>query len=79
MKKCPFCDEMKNYLIEDKIPFMDIDIEEDGNKREFNKICEVSKADSVPILLVKNKILVPERSFKTIKEGFEITKKLLSE
>ena len=78
MKKCPFCDEMKKYLNEDGIEYVEIDIELPKYKPEFNKIVEMSKADSVPVLLVNSKILVPERSFKTIKEGFEITKKLLN-
>lgn len=78
MKKCPFCDDMKKYLNEDGIEYVEIDIEKRKHKAEFDKLVEVSKADSVPILLVGRKILVPERSFKTIKEGFELTKKLLS-
>ena len=77
MKKCPFCDEMKKYLKEGDIEFMEIDVELHKNKLEFNKIVEISKADSVPILIVNKKILIPERSFKTIKEGFEKVKKLL--
>lgn len=78
IKDCAFCDEMKKHLTESKINFVEVDVEDNRNKREFDKLVEISKADSVPILLVNNKILVPNRSFKTIKEGFEITKKILS-
>ena len=77
MKKCPFCDEMKKYLNEGGIEFIEIDVELNKNKLEFNKIVEISKADSVPIIIVNKKILIPERSFKTIKEGYEKTKMLL--
>ena len=78
MKECPFCDEMKNYLTEGGIEYTEIDIGLNRNKMEFRKIVEISKADSVPILIVNKKILMPDRSFKTIKEGFEIVKKLLN-
>ena len=77
MKECPFCDEMKGYLDEGDIEYTEIDIGLNSNKVEFRKIVEISKADSVPIIIVDKKILMPDRSFKTIKEGFEITKKLL--
>jgi glutaredoxin len=77
MKKCSFCDEMKGYLKEGGIEYIEIDIEKRQHKAEFDKLVEISKANSVPIILVGNKILVPERSFKTIREGYEITKKLL--
>ena len=76
MKKCPFCDEMKKYLTEGNIKFIDIDI--DKHKTEFKRIVEISGADSVPIVLVNQKILIPDRAFKTIKEGFELTKKILN-
>lgn len=79
MDGCPFCKEMEGYLKEENIKFTEVNIMKAQNKREYAKIQEVSGADSVPILLVGKNILVPDRSFKTIKEGFEITKKILSE
>ena len=35
--------------------------------------------DSVPIVIVNKKILIPEKSFMTIEEGLSIIKKLLNE
>mgnify|MGYP003673608074 CR=1 FL=1 len=77
--KCPFCKEMREYFEADNIEFTEVNVLKAVNKAEFDKIREVSGADSVPIILVGKNILVPDRSFRTIKEGFEITKKILSD
>jgi len=79
MKKCPFCDEMKKYFTEGGVEFKEVEVELNKNKLEFNKIVEISGADSVPIIIVGKKILIPERSFKTIKEGYLLVKKLLND
>jgi len=76
---CPFCKEMLEHFKSEKIDFTEVNIRKATNKAEFAKIQEVSGADSVPIILVGKNILIPDRSFRTIKEGFEITKKILSD
>lgn len=79
MEGCPYCDKLKGLLKEDNIEFKEIDINDKKYKLEFNKIMEISGADSVPVVIVKKKILIPEKSFMTIEEGFSIIKKLLNE
>lgn len=79
MEGCPYCDKLKGLLKDYNIEFKEIDINDKKYKLEFNKIMEISGADSVPIVIVKKKILIPEKSFMTIEEGFEIIKKLLNE
>jgi glutaredoxin len=79
MEGCPYCDKLKGLLKDNDIEFKEIDINDKKYKLEFNKIMEISGADSVPIVIVKKKILIPEKSFMTIEEGFEIIKKLLNE
>lgn len=79
MEGCPYCDKLKGLLKDGDIEFKEIDINDKRYKLEFNKIMEISGADSVPIVIVKKKILIPEKSFMTIEEGFEIIKKLLNE
>lgn len=79
MEGCPYCNKLKGLLKDDDIEFKEIDINDKKYKLEFNKIMEISGADSVPIVIVKKKILIPEKSFMTIEEGFEIIKKLLNE
>lgn len=79
MEGCPYCDKLKGLLKGDDIEFKEIDINDKKYKLEFNKIMEISGADSVPVVIVKKKILIPEKSFMTIEEGFSIIKKLLNE
>jgi glutaredoxin len=79
MKGCGYCSEFKELMTNEGITYKEIDIDEPSNKLEFNKLMEVSNADSVPIVIVGKKILVPERSFFTIEEGFETVKRLISE
>jgi glutaredoxin len=74
---CPYCNELKTLLKEDGIQFRDVNVDLKENEEEFNKIMEISDADEVPIIRVGKNLLVPNKSFHTIKEGFELTKKLL--
>ena len=76
-KGCPYCTELKEILTNEGIEFKDVDIELDENTEEFEKVREVSKADEVPIVKVGNHLLIPNVSFKSIKEAAELTKKFL--
>lgn len=77
-KGCPYCTELKEILTNEGIEFKDVDIELDENTEEFEKVREVSKADEVPIVKVGNQLLIPNVSFKSIKEAAELTKKFLA-
>lgn len=77
-KGCPYCTELKEILTNEGIEFRDVDIELDENTEEFEKVREVSKADEVPIVKVGNQLLIPNVSFKSIKEAAELTKKFLA-
>lgn len=74
---CPFCDDIKSKLKENNLPFTEIDVESPKNAFEVNKLMEITKSDSVPIVIVGKKILVPSVSFKTINEGIDLVKSLL--
>ena len=74
---CPYCKELKEILKKDGIQFIDVDIELPENQEEFNKIMEVANADEVPIVKVGTQLLIPNVSFKSIKEAAELTKKFL--
>ena len=75
---CPYCKELKEILTNEGVEFRDVDIELDENTEEFEKVREVSKADEVPIVKVGNQLLIPNVSFKSIKEAAELTKKFLA-
>ena len=75
---CPYCAELKEILSDEGIEFRDVDIMLEENVEEFQKVREISKADEVPIVKVSNQLLIPNVSFKSIKEAAELTKKFLA-
>lgn len=76
---CPYCTELKDLLTKEGIEFKDINVNLSENEVEFNKLHEITKSDDVPVIKVGKRLLVPNVSFKSIKEGYLLTKKLLSE
>jgi len=74
---CPYCSELKDMLKKEGIQFIEVDVNLPENQEEFDKILEVSKAEEVPIIKVGKQLLVPNVSFKTIKEAAELTKRFL--
>jgi hypothetical protein len=66
-------------LTTENIAFTDIDVSLTENDDEYNQLCKITKSDEVPVVMVGKQILVPNVSFNTIAEGFELAKKLLSE
>jgi glutaredoxin len=76
--ECPYCNELKELLTKEDIKFVDINVNLPENQKTYEKISEVTKSEMVPIIRVGKKLLVPEVSFKTIKEACEITKNLLT-
>ena len=76
---CPYCTELKDLLIKEGIEFTEVDVNLPENQDEYNKLHEITKSDDVPIVRVGKRLLVPNVSFKSIREGYLLTKKLLSE
>lgn len=75
--ECPYCKELREMLTKNEIQFIYVDINLPENEEEFNKVLDASKSDEVPIVKVGNQLLIPNISFKTIKEAAELTKKFL--
>jgi glutaredoxin len=75
--KCGYCNELKEFLTKDNITFRDVNVLLPENKEEYRLIYEKTKSDEVPVIKVGKQLLIPNVSFKTIKEGFELTKKFL--
>lgn len=74
---CHYCVELKTMLINENIEFIEVNVSLPENKEEFQKLHDVTKSDDVPIIKVGNRILVPETSFQTISEAYELTKKFM--
>ena len=77
--QCPYCNDLKEKLTEDNIEFTDVNVLLVENKEEYDEILEKTKSDEVPIVRVGNQLLVPNVSFHSITEAYDLTKKFLSE
>lgn len=75
--ECPYCTELKEILITEGVKFTDVNVNLPENENEFNKIIEISKAEEVPVIKVGKQLLVPNVSFKSIREAADLTKKFL--
>ncbi len=84
MESCPFCQIMKDKLVEQNIPFINMDINE--HEEEYRMFIELVEGNEfVPALMIidennpeqKIQPLAPDRDFKTIEEGIEKVKTLL--
>jgi len=64
-------------LTNEGIEFIDVDVNLPENEEEFNKLYEITKCDDVPMVRVKNQVLIPNVSFRSINELFELTKQFL--
>jgi glutaredoxin len=78
-KDCPYCKDIRTKFDDGDIDYVYVDIELDKNVKEVEKIMELGKTESVPIVLVNKTLLSPEISFKSIDEAFDLTKKFLSQ
>ncbi len=76
---CPYCTELKDYLIKDNIEFIEVNIELPENEPEFIEVSKLAKSEVVPLIKIDKRLLVPNVSFHTIYDGFMLTKKLLNE
>lgn len=78
IQNCPYCKELKGLLTKYGIDFDEIDVNLPENEVEYANLSKITKSDDVPIVRVGKQLLVPNVSFRSIKEAAELTKKFLS-
>jgi len=76
MDNCPYCKKLIGLINETAMEFSEINVDLPENVAEFTKVVEFTKDSSVPTIIVGKNILVPEKAFNTIEEGFELIKRL---
>ena len=59
------------------IEFDEIDVNQPENEVEYANLSKITKSEDVPIVRVGKQLLVPNVSFRSIKEAAELTKKFL--
>lgn len=77
--ECPYCNELEELLKKGEVKYMYIDVTKKENENECNKIFEIAGEETVPIVLVNKKVLVPDKSFKTISEAYELVERFINE
>ena len=77
IENCPYCKQLKELYQKEGVEYMEVDVNKPENDAEWKKLFEVTQSNDVPIVKVGNQLLVPDKSFKSIDEAFNITKKLL--
>jgi glutaredoxin len=78
MEGCPYCEMIKNKLSEEKLLFIERDINE--HKEEYDMFVEITENDFVPAFMIiespqdnpQSYLFAPERDFNEIDEGVEI-------
>jgi len=78
IKACPYCAELKEIFINENVPFIEVDVDLEENKKEYNQIAELTKSEQVPIVKVGKQLLVPNVSFTSIRQAGDLTKKFLA-
>lgn len=75
MKGCSHCDRLKNKLSEEKISYINKDI--DIYETEYNRISSKLETDFIPLIKIDDEWLVPEKDFDTINECVNKIKKVI--
>jgi glutaredoxin len=83
MKGCPFCQDFKKLLEDEKIDFVDRDIHE--HEQEYDTYSKITGNDMIPALLIiegdeknhKSFLYAPERNYNELTEALELVKKHL--
>jgi glutaredoxin len=77
IENCPYCTELKNILANEGVQYTEVNVDLPENEAEFNKLYEFTKCNDVPMVKVGNQLLLPQISFKSIREAADLTKKFL--
>lgn len=74
---CPYCSELKEILTKEGVEFTEVNVMLQENEVEYNELYLRTNSDDVPIVRVGKNLLVPNVSFKSIREAADLTKKFL--
>lgn len=73
---CKYCDKLKNMLDAGGYKYVDANLKIWKYKHEFEFIEKTTGNEDVPLVQMGKTILVPNKSFKTIDQCYEIICKL---
>jgi glutaredoxin len=77
IKKCPYCNKLKNLLDNAEIEYNEINGDLPENDKYFEDLIKITNSQNVPTIIVGKNILVPEIAFNTIDEAFKMIKEMM--
>ena len=77
MEGCSYCKEMKEILENNNVDYRYVDIDLPDNQEEVVKVFNVAQSERIPVIVVNNTILVPEKSFDTLEEAYDTIKRII--
>lgn len=75
-KSCEYCDQLKDSLNKEGFEYIEIDINDEKNRAECEKVFQFTGVAVTPIIIKKPHVLVPTRSFNTIDQAMVLIKSL---
>lgn len=75
MDSCHLCQSLKKELSDIGVEYEEKNLKDRTTQIEFNKLSTHTQSDKVPVCIINNKILLPERSFRSIEECVNLIKK----
>ena len=77
MEGCSYCKEMKEILEKNNVEYRYVDIDLPDNQEEVAKVFNIAQSERVPVIVANNKILVPEKSFDSLDEAYDIIRRII--
>jgi len=78
--KCKGCNSLKQILVNQSIPFIDVNTSAPENKKLWNNIKDQTNSEATPMVFIQNNdefdglAYIPDKDWKTIDEIVEIIK-----
>jgi glutaredoxin len=77
MEGCSYCKEMKEILEKNNVEYRYVDIDLPDNQDEVFKVFNVAQSERIPVIVANNSILIPDKSFETLEEAYDIIKRII--
>jgi len=74
LPSCIYCQQLCEKLTEMNLAFIRVNVSE--HQQEFEAVVKHSGCSDLPMILVKDKLLIPEVSFRSITEAAVLTYKI---
>lgn len=70
--ECPYCNSLKKYLKILRVNFDYVDIDLKENEEEYHLLANKIGSYYIPVIVIDDEILSPEKEFNTIPEAIKL-------